>query len=212
VRPSNCIAVVLLTIYVGVHHRKELPRFIAWALPVAVAFVGYNLATRHRLFSEYYNAGIGMHNPLVSGFAMNLISPSRGLLIYCPIVLFSLAGMVVAWRQRWCFPLAPFLFAIIAIHAVFIARYWPGHSYGPRYFTDIAPLFTFFLIPMVPLLRARSVFAAAFAVAALWSVCINGRGATSAAARDWNVTPVNVDVAQWRVWDWHDPQFVRGLR
>ena len=42
------------------------------------------------------------------------------------------------------------------------------------------------------------------------SVIINGTGAVSQPASDWNLRPVNVDDAPGRVWDWRDPQFLRG--
>jgi glucokinase len=35
--------------------------------------------------------------------------------------------------------------------------------------------------------------------------------ATSIAANQWSATP-NVDKAKWRVWDWSDPPFLRGLQ
>ncbi|HYW42994.1 MAG TPA: hypothetical protein VE959_09060 [Bryobacteraceae bacterium] len=217
VRPSNCISVAALTVYVAIHYRAHLMRFLLWAVPVAAPFLAYNLVTRHSLFSKYYNAGIGMHYPLLAGYAMNLFSPSRGLLIFTPIVLFSFVGMVLAWRARWCFPLTPYLVAIVIVHSLFIAIYWPGHCYGPRYFTDMLHLFVFFLVPIVlywPKLpvRARPAAAVLFLLLAAWGVFTHGRGATSVAASQWNVEPANVDQAQWRVWDWSDPQFLRGLK
>jgi hypothetical protein len=213
VRPSNFIPVALLTLYVAIHHRAQLLRFLLWSLPVAIPFFAYNLATRHQLFPGYYNPSGYDYAPVWAGFAANMISPSRGLLIFTPIVLFSIAGMVLACRRRWCFPLAGYLIAIVAAHSLLIALfYWPGHCYGPRYYTDLTSLFIFFLLPIVPELRARLPLAVAFSILAAWGIFVHGHGATSAAVHEWNMTPVNVDFAHWRVWDWSDPQFLRGLR
>jgi len=214
VRPSNLIPVLLVTLYVAVHYRAHLLRFLLWSLPVAVPFLGYNVMTRHRLFTGYYDARVGMHDPLLAGFGMNLFSPSRGLLIFTPIVLFSVAGMVVAWRGRWRFPLTPWLIAIVAAHSILIALYWPGHCYGPRYFTDITYLFIFFLIPVVlkGVQAHLAMWRMLFLLLAAWGIFVHARGATSHAANQWSLLPQNVDTAQWRVWDWSDPQFLRGLR
>jgi hypothetical protein len=58
----------------------------------------------------------------------------------------------------------------------------------------------------------RRVIAAVFLALAGWGVFVHVHGATSIAANQWSAVPVNVDEARWRVWDWSDPQFLRGLR
>jgi hypothetical protein len=217
VRPSNFISVMALTLYVAIHHRQRLVRFLLWSLPVALPFLAYNLAAGHALFPRYYSASAPALQPFFLGFALNLVSPSRGLLVFTPIVLFSIAGMVIAWRRRWLFPLTPYLVAIVAAHTILIAPYWSGHAYGPRYFTDMTHLFAFFLIPVLLYGsamrgRARQASAGAFAVLAAWGVFVHAHGATSQAANLWNQTPVDIERDRGRAWDWSDPQFLRGLR
>ena len=212
VRPTNAIAVAVLSLYVALHYRERFLNFLVWSLPVAIPFLTYNVAVRHGIFPTYYTYAWAARSTLFSGLAMNLTSPSRGLLIFTPIVLFAIAGMVLALRCRWCFPLTPYLVAIAIAHSVVIALYWPGHGYGPRYYADLSPMFVFFLIPAALLWpRARIAAAYVFIVLAAWSVFVHARGATSNAANLWSLTPVNVDDARWRVWDWSDPQFLRGL-
>jgi hypothetical protein len=137
------------------------------------------------------------------------------LLVFTPVALFSIAGMALVIRRRWCWPFAPYAAAIVALHSALICRYWGGHSYGPRYFSDMAPMFVYFLIPAILYWQkmqggARRFSAAAFLILALWGVFVQFRGATSVAANQWSSTP-DVDHAKWRVWDWRDPQFLRGL-
>jgi len=43
------------------------------------------------------------------------------------------------------------------------------------------------------------------------SFTIHFRGAHRRSAWDWNSQPVDVDVDPTRIWDWRDPQFLRGL-
>ena len=215
VRPSNAISAVVFTLYVAVHYRRYLVSFVGWALPVAMAFFAYHLVVKHSLIPLYL--GIQARVPALAGVAMYLFSPSRGLLIFTPVFLFSVAGIVLAWRWRWCWPLAPYLVAIILLHTALIVTFWPGHCYGPRYFADMTHLLILFLIPAILYWRAmrgpaRTVAAAVFLLLAAWGVFAHGRGGTSIAANQWSALPVNVDQAKWRVWDWRDPQFFRGLR
>jgi hypothetical protein len=215
VRPSNVISAAVFTLYVAVHYRRYLVSFVGWALPVAVAFFAYHLVVKHSLIPLYL--GIQARVAALPGLAMYLFSPSRGLLIFTPVFLFSVAGIVLAWRMRWCWPLTPYLVAIIPLHTAVIVTFWPGHCYGPRYFADITHLLILFLIPAILYWRAmrgpaRTVAAALFLLLAAWGVFAHGRGGTSIAANQWSALPVNVDQAKWRVWDWSDPQFFRGLR
>lgn len=216
VRPSNAISAAVFTLYVAVHYRRYLVSFVGWALPAAVPFFAYNLVVKHSLIPLYLRLPL-VRYPALAGAAMHLFSPSRGLLVFTPVFLFSVAGMILAWRLRWCWPLAPYLVAIIVLHAALVISIWPGHGYGPRYFADITHLLILFLIPAILYWRtmrgpARTMAAGLFLLLAAWGVFAHGRGGTSFAANQWSALPVNVDQATWRVWDWSDPQFLRGLR
>ena len=147
---------------------------------------------------------------------MHLLSPSRGLLAFTPIAIISVVGVFLAILRRWISPLSPYLAAILLLHTLVISSWWPGHGYGPRYFTDMSPLFVLFLVPTVLYWSkmqgaGRAAAAALFFALALWGVFAHGRGATSVAANMWSATPNNVDDYPARVWDWKDPQFLRGL-
>jgi hypothetical protein len=49
VRPSNAISCVVLAVYVAIHRRAQLLRFLLWAAPVAVVFFSYQVMVRHSL-------------------------------------------------------------------------------------------------------------------------------------------------------------------
>ena len=217
VRPSNCVAVAVFTIYVAVHYRRELPRFLICASPVAAWFFAHNLLALHSLLPVYYGQKSTESHP-EQLLAIYLLSPSRGLFIFTPVFLFSIAGVVLAIRGKWLYPLAAYLAVIPCFHAILASLYWSGHTYGPRYFSDMIPIFVLFLIP--PLLywrnlprgAMRAITAGVFMLFAAWGVFVHARGATSTAANQWSALPMDVDYARWRVWDWHDPQFLRGLQ
>jgi hypothetical protein len=76
-----------------------------------------------------------------------LVSPAKGLLVFTPLVIVAVAGLVRAFRQgdRW---LAATLGAAAAAHWVLIGRWseWHGgESWGPRLMTDALPLLFLFL-------------------------------------------------------------------
>jgi hypothetical protein len=138
------------------------------------------------------------------------------LFVFVPWSFSQSAGIGLAWHTRWLFPLSPYLAAIPVLHYFFIAPYWAGHCFGPRYFADMMPFFFLFLVPAIldwSAIRpgaARQALAVVFV--ACWGVFVNFRGATSTAVHHWNAVPGSVDHAMWRVWDWNDPPFLRGLR
>jgi hypothetical protein len=216
VRPWSAISVAVLTVFVAVHYRRQFIPFVLWAAPVASLYFAYDLVVRHAWFPLYITRTRPEGLPWLQGLAMHLFSPSRGIFIFTPIALVAVVGMVLACRTRWAFPLAPYLIAIAVLHVSLLCRYWPGSGYGPRFFADISHLLTLFLIPVFlywQKLRGapRTILAAIFLVLAAWGVFTNGRGATSVAAQEWNLTPVQPGHMLERVWDWSDPQFLHGL-
>ncbi|HKA02277.1 MAG TPA: hypothetical protein VKE70_37455 [Candidatus Solibacter sp.] len=212
VRPSNAISFAVLAVYAV---RSGRWRHLWLGALTLVVFGGYYLIVHHTLVPLYVKVAL-LPYPWFAGAAMHLFSPSRGLLIFTPLVLVSGFGAIVALRRGWCAPLPAYLVAIVALHAILIFSAWPGHGYGPRFFADVTPIFAFFWIPAIEWWREqarRPVWAAvAFCGLAAWSIFVHARGGTSVAANQWSALPRNVDEARWRVWDYSDPQFLRGLK
>jgi hypothetical protein len=139
-----------------------------------------------------------------------LFSPSRGLFIYSPVLLFALPGVVRAFGAESRGVLAMITLAgvaTLAAHA-FVATWWGGWVFGPRYMTDLLPFFALWLA-LAPLPRQRRALAtAAFLVALLWSLGVQQLGALTYPC-DWNATPIPIDRAPARLWDWRDSQLAR---
>jgi hypothetical protein len=215
-RPTDSLFVIVFTLYVALRFRPYLLRYLLLALPVAVIFVAYNYSIYHQILSPYYRSDLDGIYPrnwskLAVGLAGNLISPSRGLLIYTPVFLFSIWSMI---RAMWKTPLSGWLGGLVLAHWIavscFIACWWAGMCYGPRFFADLTPVFVLFLIPYFAQWSELSkAVRTAFVICTLIGLAMHLRGGWSAAVYQWNVDPLSVDQHPERNWEWKDPPFLR---
>jgi len=220
VRPTNSIPVLLLTTYVWVEHRRYFLRYLVVASLVATPFVLSNLSLYHSLLPPYYlPQRLGPQKHFWEALAGNLVSPGRGLLVYTPVLLFAVGGVLLKVVRGQLGRLDRFLLAVIVLHWVCIScfwHWWAGHSFGPRFFTDMLPFFAYFLVPVLAWIgklapaRSRAARAALGCLAAA-SFFIHFRGATSAEVLAWNREPWDIDLKPARLWDWQDIPFLRGL-
>jgi hypothetical protein len=147
----------------------------------------------------------------LDGFAGLLVSPNRGLLIFSPIVLISALGIRPALAAGWRSPLIWFLIAAVVQYLVYgsYAVWWGGHTFGPRYLTDLLPL----LLPLAAAGLAasalRPIARVGLALALSWSVVVAATGAFVYPNDVWNLDPRNVDHYHERLWSVRDNQILR---
>jgi hypothetical protein len=219
-RPTMAIAVAVLAAWTLWSHPRQIVSFGIGGLTVFVAFLFANHAWFGMWLPPYYAAERLTGSPYFrQALVGDLISPGRGLFVYSPVLVFSGYGAWRRWRANRFTSLDVAAAAIVVLHWIAIASFthwWGGHSYGPRLFADVVPLFAYFLVPMfetglgvhAPSRRALALFA----IAAALSVAIHAQGALDRATMRWNSEPRNVDVDPGRLWDWTHPQFLAGFR
>lgn len=220
-RPTALVVAALLGVFALRHRRSQILGFAsAFAVP-PLAQAAWSLATFGSTMPPYA-AGNIQHMKLANvpdALVGLLISPSRGLFIFCPILVLSLVGTWEVLRNRdRHHPLFPYLAGACGAYLFAIAffdKWWGGGGYGPRLLAEIVPLLVLLLVPAAHFIRqlgrAPKWVLAALAVAALaFGAFTAWRGATSQAVHDWNRTPRRLDANRWRLWDWSDPQFLRG--
>lgn len=220
IRPTNSVAVIVYTLFVLLYYRRFLWRYLAWAAVIAVPFVWYSLSIYHALLPPYYRAfsllsGATFFQALVG----HLISPSRGLLIFSPLLIFALIGIALKIKQRQWWREDGVLLGIIGLHWIVVSlwwNWWAGVSFGPRIWTDMLPYLAYFIIPTLTAFAAlrgkrRRAAAAIGGLLISWSVLVHYRGANAAEVMDWNGQPAPIDSYPQRVWDWRDPQWLRGV-
>jgi len=149
-----------------------------------------------------------------TGAAGLLVSPSRGLLVFSPIVLVVAGGLRCAWREGRSGPLGWLLLAALAQFGLYASYsvWWGGHAYGPRYCVDLLPLLVPVASAAVPGIARSRLTKIACSVAFAWSVLMAATGAFVYPAERWNTDPTEIDRDHARLWDWSDPQFVRCWR
>jgi len=149
--------------------------------------------------------------PWVSAAGL-LVSPSRGLLVFSPVVAFAAVGIAAARREGWRSDLA---WCVAAAAAEFVAYsfyqvWWGGHTYGPRYMLDVLPLVVPLAAAGFPAIAARRGVAALAAASLVWSIGAAACGAFVYPAEHWNTDPESVDQHHERLWDWRDTQIARA--
>jgi len=214
-RPTNVVGLGLAGVWALIEGRRHLGRFVLGGLPVAAVFVAlnywmYGTAVAPFFFTTRSNtASLGLHSGIGEALAGNLISPSRGLLVYTPIVIFSLIGVWLWTRDKSLRPMGIYLSALFLIHYLLMSCYedwFGGHCYGPRYMSDLSPLFA------LPLLGLGRVARYAAIPALLVSVFMHAQGALCWPCVDWNSKPVELRRDMGRLWNWNDPAFLRNFK
>lgn len=207
--------------------RRRGVRCLVWFSAVALAVLGYNLWTFGSIAGGYarlnatylplYRVESVWSTAIGHGLLGLLVSPSRGLFVYSPVLLWAASGVVRSRshpRRDVLGCLAIGLGAsILALGAY--SLWWGGHSFGPRLLTDFLPIWAVFLALAWPSIEGSRARTALFRSMAAASVAVQAIGAfyyPSPREVDWDKTPRDVDVAHDRLWDWRDPQILRLLR
>jgi fibronectin type III domain protein len=221
VRPTDAIPFAAAALWLALVRPRALPEFALGAAVVFVPFLASNLAMYRAWLPPYFTSGFYAHNTFVGeALVGDLVSPSRGLFVFSPVLLLSIAGFAIKASARRLTMLDLSLAGCIIAHwvtiAASVATWWAGHAYGPRFFADMLPYLIDFMIPAVawiaPLTTpARRAGAAALAIASIFSIAVHAQGALNQETVAWNGYPVNIDDDPVRVWDWRHPQFLAGL-
>ncbi len=140
------------------------------------------------------NTGSRAVNPdFAAGLAGVLLSPSRGLLVFCPWVLLVPLALPAARRRgdglfAWAVASLGAALATLIVAAAYV-KWWGGWSLGPRLATEAAPFLALAAVPAVLFARGggRAAFFVLLAFAAVTQVLL----AYGARARDWDGAVLN---------------------
>ena len=224
VRPTDVVIVALIGGWVLVTRRaRAIPAVVA-LLAVAGVFVGFSHSQYGALLPPYYLAG-NLSGTVEYGFVesigVNLISPSRGMVWFDPVLLLAIAGLWLLRRRRVLAGFDVILGLTFLGQLLVVCKYGSsgGSTYGPRLMIDVLPFLVVLSAPVLELLfrpRARfgwgRVVPVLIVVVLAWSLFVNATGALFRSGYCWSATPTPLSASPQRVWDWSDPQFVRPYK
>jgi hypothetical protein len=211
-RPANLMFAIPLAVFVLRHRRASI-----WPFLVLAAIPGALLA----IYSEIYwgsvralgqgQGGWGFDGKPLRSLSGLLVSPSRGIMIFTPVFVFSLAyGFQILFRRQGE-PLLRYLFGGALLTLALYSKWgawWGGHSYSYRLLTELCPALILLLAACWrDWIRVRPLRRAAFYGAAAISILLQPLGVWA------YPTKFNdeIDFETWRLWDWKRSEPVFGL-
>ncbi len=221
VRPTYAVVIIAITGYLFIVHCEFFLRFALTGAAWLAVFVAYSWVHYHALLPTYFrvNRRVGFAY-FWAALAGNLVSPSRGLLIYVPVILF--VGYLIFRYWRVIQPRRLVLLALVVIVSFLIVisgfdPWWAGASYGPRYTAPLVPWFVLLAVlgvhaqrsaDAVRPLRSNRLVLIAGSFLLVLSISINAIGAFSNEA--WVVWNAHGDIDHdpWKVWDVRYPQLL----
>jgi hypothetical protein len=221
-RPNNVIfaAAAGLWLVFQIRPDRDLCRnwlFVPGFLVAAVLLLYHDSVFKDYLPPYYRLGGTLSFATFAEALAGHFISPSRGLFVYSPILMLAIPGAWLAFRRNYPKALIALSIGALILHTALVSSYpfwWAGHCYGPRYMTDVLPLWCLLLIPVLDAVasagRARAALPLVL-VLALTGAWIHGRAAFSYDVHGWN-SAGNIDFPEnhYRLWDWSRPPFLHG--
>jgi hypothetical protein len=147
-RHADVLLVAVLAAGIALRRPRQIGRMLVWAAPAVVFVLLYQWVYFGAPWRHGFAGSLGRFSETWGvGHAGLLVSPAKGLLVFTPVVVVAVAGMVRAFRrgERW---LVTTLAAAAAAHWLLMGRWseWHGGmSWGPRMMTDVLPLLFLFL-------------------------------------------------------------------
>lgn len=192
-RPTYALAVPIFALFILATWRRSgqgVASLVASIAAVAVPFAACLAAQGwldwlrfgNPLDLGYADQATRFTAPFLVGLVGELVSPGKGLLIYCPVLLLSLLGARRLWARDPAF--AALCLALVGVYVALYAPWhaWFGgsHAWGPRYLLPVVP---FAAIPMAEvfeavLARRRAGVLVLSSALLAWSVAIQVAGAT----------------------------------
>jgi len=199
-RPTSVLVCVAVGGYLLLARRRALLPYVLGALPVALLLAAYNW----HYFESPFTFGQGIvgekvaqyktgstnlwQTPIWVGAAGLIFSPSRGLLVYSPFMIFAFWGLVRVWRETKYAAFRPLTVAMLGLLGIAFCWFdwWGGWCFGYRPIVDTMPFFALLLIPMVDTILSRRWLTAVAAALLAWSIFVQVLGAWAYNLAGWN--------------------------
>lgn len=143
-RVVDIVVVIPFILYLLLNRRfKTVLLTILGGIPTALIFFYYNFSVYGSPFSLGYTSDRGGVLSVENFNLFNLLfSDVRGLFIWSPLILISIAGLIYGAKKNRAIYI-PSIVSVILIFGVysFWPNWWGGDSIGQRFFIVLAPIF-----------------------------------------------------------------------
>ena len=199
-RLTTGVLALLLLPLVG-RTRGEWGRFLIGLLPYAVALAAFNTVVFGSPLEQGYGSGrVRSQLSLDADYVLRgagglLVSPGKGLLVYSPVLLFSVYGTIAGWRTplyRWSALAAAAYVVVSANHS----QWHGGEAFGARRLVDVLPLLALLLVPALERIRGTR-WVWLFVATLAWSLLVQLLGAALWETTGWYDTQ---DITRESVW------------
>jgi hypothetical protein len=199
-RMTSLLLLVSVFVYLVLYHRRSAVYFALTAciFPALIAWYNYyyfdspftfgqSVVGEELAIEKTGNPDV-WQTPLWYGALGQLISPSRGLFVFSPFLIFSFWGIFRVWRDPAYRVLRPLTVGAIAIACIQFKWFdwWGGWTYGYRPLVDLVPLLMVFMIPVISTIVRYKLVLSIFSLTLAWSVFVQALGAMSYDKAGWN--------------------------
>lgn len=160
-RPTAALAFlfILLLMFIKIGNFKNYVKaniFVLLGLLLNVLFfLWYNNKYYLGIQNQGYSSQIfsSWLSPFPVSFLGVWLSPSKGILVYSPIFLFSFIGFYVAMKKGWKENSQYLIYFLIVLFHTLIISFWKhwygGYSFGYRMSSDIIPYLILLIVPFM---------------------------------------------------------------
>lgn len=162
-RPTALLTIPILFFLVFEKYRlqvRPLLRYISFfvlgVLPNALFFIWYNQTYYLSILNQGYASQLGnsWQGRFPEGFLGLWISPSKGLLVYSPILIFALLGFYKVHKEKNFTKNLIYIcsFLTVFLHTLILGKWkhwYGGWSFGYRMASDVLPFLILLFVPYV---------------------------------------------------------------
>ena len=146
-RPSDAILILPVILYVLKFYQDKFRFFLVSACMSGAPFLIYNLFFFGNPFGGYMPIAsrLGFSITTAINYVGLIVAPNKGLLVFSPVLILSLIGFLVVWKNREdrLYTVLRYFIPVILFNLLIYALFddWIGGSvFGPRYLTAILPV------------------------------------------------------------------------
>lgn len=161
-RPTAGLQIVLIELYVVLSNLRNINNlfktaitFMSGLLVAFTFFLWYNSTYYYDIRNQGYSDQLFKNwlSPFPISFLGVWLSPSKGILIFSPVLVFSFVGIYLAIKNKIEKVGLYKIFAVIIVLHTLVISFWKhwygGWSFGYRMSSDVIPYFIFLLVPYV---------------------------------------------------------------